>query len=271
MIKIWFTDFWGGFDQNNNYFTKLLNEFNLDFIISKNYPDLVFFSIFGNSNLNYNCKKIFYTGENINPLLYKADGYFSFDYLEKENHFRLPLYLLYDVYYDLVNKKVDISLVDRKFCNFIYSNPKSENRNNLFVKLFNYKKIDSGGRWLNNLGYFVSDKLKFQNEYKFSIAYENESYRYETNGYTTEKIVEAMYSNSIPIYWGNPVVYKDFNTNSFINYYDFSSQQEMIEYIIYLDQNDDEYFKKLNNYWLVNNIIPFNREDIFNFIKKILT
>jgi hypothetical protein len=273
MIKIWFEDFWFGFDKSNNYFTQLLTEYKLEYTISNNNPDLLFFSIFGNNNYLYNYKKIFYTGENVNPLIYKADGYFSFDYINNENHFRLPLYLLYDSYYELVNKKIDENLINRKFCNFVFSNPKSKNRNNIFVKLSNYKKIDSGGKWLNNIGYFVESKIDFQKEYKFSIAYENECYRYETNGYTTEKIIEPMYSNSIPIYWGNPIVHKDFNTKSFINYYDFSSEKEMIDYIIYLDQNDDEYYKKLNNYWLYNNIIPteFNRINIFNFIKKYIT
>ena len=41
----------------------------------------------------------------------------------------------------------------------------------------------------------------------FTIAFKNDSYP----GYTTEKIYEPMYVNSLPIYSGNPLVYRDFN------------------------------------------------------------
>ena len=36
------------------------------------------------------------------------------------------------------------------------------------------------------------------------------------NGYTTEKVVEPMLVNSIPIYWGNKLIGKDFNKSSML-------------------------------------------------------
>jgi hypothetical protein len=272
MINVWFTDFWLGYDKYNNYFTKLFDEFKVSYSINYKNVDLLIFSVFGNDNINFKCKKIFYTGENIDPKNYVADGYFSFDYILDEKFFRLPLYLLYDSYYELHNKKVNDSLLNRKFCSFIYTNSKCSNRNRIFNKLSKYKKVDSGGKFNNNIGYYVHDKLEFQKNYKFSIAYENEQYRYETNGYTTEKIVDSMFSNSIPIYWGNPLVYKDFNTKSFVNFYDFKNEDDMIDYIIFLDENDNEYLKVLNDSWLNDNKIPeeLDRYNIANFIKSII-
>jgi len=268
-IKINFIDFWGGFNPNDNYFTNILKE-DFDVEISNN-PDYLFFSVFGNNHLRYSCKKIFYTGENIAPNFNQCDYAFTFDYLDDERNYRLPHYLLYDGYYDLINKRVDESLSIRKFCNFVASNGNCKERNQLVEKLSNYKKVDCGGRWMNNIGYAVSDKRKFQSEYKFSIAYENNAYRPQNPGYTTEKIMEPMTVNSIPIYWGNPVVDREFNTKSIINYYDFNSTDDMIEYIIDLDKNNDKYMVTLKEPWFVENNIPVNNkiENIKLFLKKI--
>jgi hypothetical protein len=64
---------------------------------------------------------------------------------------------------------------------------------------------------------------------------------------------------------------RDFNKNSFINYYDFKNEEELIEYIIYLDNNDDKYLEKLREHWFVNNEIPENnkKENIKSFLYKI--
>lgn len=197
-IKIDFSDFWDGFNKIDNFFYNLLAEYyNVE--ISEN-PDVLIYSIFGVSHLKYNCVKIFFSGENIGPNFNECNYSMCFDFLDNDNHYRLPLYVLYDGYYQLVNKKVNDELVNRNFCNFLVSNGSNEVRNNFFKKLNNYKKVDSGGLFLNNIGYKVSNKLDFQSKYKFSIAYENNSYRSSRTGYTTEKIMQPMIVNSIPIY-----------------------------------------------------------------------
>jgi hypothetical protein len=279
-IKIDFTDFWGDFNKTDNYFYNLLKE-DYDVEISNN-PDVLFFSVFGSNNISYNCKKVFYTGENIpaplkgvnNQFFPKeifCDWSFSFDYMNDERNYRLPLYLLYSGYYELVNKKVDESLLNRKFCNFVVSNGNCPQRNNFFAKLSKYKKVDSGGRFANNIGNPVVDKIKFQSEYKFSIAFENSAYRPQQSGYTTEKIMEPMTVNSIPLYWGNPNIDKEFNTDSFINFYDFNSEDDMIDYIIELDKDDSRYLKMLNEPWFVDNLIPESNkiDNIKSFLYKI--
>jgi hypothetical protein len=269
-IKIDFSDFWGGFDKTNNYFYNLLKD-DFDVIITDN-PDYLFFSIFGNKHLNYKCKKIFYTGENMAPPLHYCDYSFSFDYLDDERNYRIPHYLLYDGYYELQRPKIiDESLAKRKFCNFVVSNNGCQERNHFYTELSKYKKVDSGGRFANNLGYAVDNKVKFQSEYKFSIAFENNAYRPQHPGYTTEKIMEPMTVNSIPIYWGNPEIGKEFNTKSFINVYDFDSIDSVINYIEYLDNNDKKYLELLNQPWFTEYNIPENNkiENIKSFLYKI--
>jgi hypothetical protein len=179
---------------------------------------------------------------------------------------------LYDGYYELARPKViEESLVRRKFCNFVATNGNCQERNQFVIQLSKYKKVDSGGRWMNNIGFAVDNKRSFQSGYKFSVAFENNAYRPQFPGYTTEKIMEPMTVNSIPIYWGNPEIYKEFNTKSFVNYYDFSSMGEMIDYIITLDKDDEKYLQLLKNDWFVGNNIPENNkiENIKNFLYNI--
>jgi hypothetical protein len=265
-IKINFTDFWGGFNPTDNYFYNLLiQEFDVE--ISNN-PDYLFFSIFGNNHQYYKCKKIFYTGENVAPPLGYADYSFSFDYMDDKRNYRLPHYLLYDGYYELTNKKIDASLANRKFCSFVVSNGGCDVRNNFFQKLFKYKKVDSGGKFANNIGYAVDNKRLFQSEYKFAITFENNAYRPDYEWYITEKAFEAMCVNSIPIYRGGNKISEDFNSKSFINYHDFKSEDDMIEYIIYLDKNDDKYIEVLKEPWFINNQVPDNNK--IENIKKFL-
>lgn len=269
IIKLNFSDFWAGFDKYNNYFYNLISE-DYEVVISEQ-PDILIYSVFGSNHLNYNCTKIFFSGENIGPNFDQCDYSMCFDWIDDDRHYRLPLYVLYDGYYDLINKKIDNSLSNRKFCNFIVSNGSNNIRNNFFLKLSEYKQVDSGGRFWNNIGGPVGDKLGFQKQYKFSLTFENNAYRDSRIGYTTEKIMEAMKANTIPIYWGNELVDKDFNKESFINYHDFKNEEELIEYIIYLDQNDDEYISKLSKPWFIDNKIPGTnkKENIKSFLYKI--
>ena len=149
-----------------------------------------------------------------------------------------------------------------KFCSFICGGEyKTTWRKEIVKKLSQYKRVDCGGRFLNNIGYTVpvgtscSGKIEHNLNYKFAIAFENEDHP----GYVTEKICDVYKSNCIPIYAGNRAVVDDFNPNTFINANDFKNLDEMIEYIIKVD-NDDElyasYFKEpmFSNKWL----------DIFN-------
>src|SRR5438309_9644483 len=76
-------------------------------------------------------------------------------------------------------------------------------------------------------------KIEFLKRYKFNIAFENAS----LPGYTTEKIVEPMAARCLPIYWGNPLIHREFNPKSFFNYVDFRDAAALIARFIELDQN----------------------------------
>lgn len=248
-IKIFFTDLWPNASKENYFLNFLQRHFN---VVVDPEPDYLFYSVYGNEHLKYsNCIKIFYTGENMFPDFNFCDYAIGFHFFNFEDRYlRFPLYVIYPGFEGLQDKKLpeDNFLVNRKFCNFIYSNSSNADpkREIFFKALSRYKKVDSGGKYLNNIGYAVPDKLPFIRDYKFTIAFENSSVK----GYTTEKIMEPMAAGSMPVYWGNPLVETDFNGDSFVNVMAFDSFEKAIEEITRLDKDDDAYLAKIKNSWL---------------------
>lgn len=253
------------FNPQDNFFTKLLGKiYNLK-VVSMDQAEVLIYSAFGNNHRKFHGKKIFYTSENILPDFDECDYAISFCHLPGEpRHYRLPQYVFYvDEVKKLIKAKdADPQLLLKsktKFANFIVSNPRGPERNLFFKKLNRRKSVDSGGRHFNNLGKLVSDKQKFLEDYKFTIAFENSS----SPGYTTEKIVEAMLAGSVPIYWGNSDIQKDFNPKSFIDVSKFSNFDRAIEYILKVDNNKELYISYLREPYFNDNIVPtwFNPEE----------
>ena len=242
VIKINFVDFWYGFDKTNNYFYNLLLKKYIVLIDDK--PDFLFYSCFGEEYLKFDCIRIFYTGENIRPNFLACDFAFSFDFNKRKNHFRLPLYSLYIDHRNMLDQLQTLDQREEareiwrsktKFCCMVVSNPNSLKRLEFFKNLSKVKQVDSGGSVLNNIGGRVEDKAGFIKDYKFVISFENSVH----DGYTTEKILEPIFTDCIPIYWGNRLVDRDFNAKRFIDYNKFKSEKELINKLLEIDQNEE--------------------------------
>lgn len=271
-LKIHFSDFWVGFKPEFNSFILFLKKY-FDVELS-NSPDFLIYSAYGNKHLSYDCIKIFYTAENIRPNFNYCDYALSFDFLDHPRHLRLPLYAF--IYgwepEQLLFKKPNIDeYLDQKkeFCAMVVSQEKAQKRIDFFHKLSKYKKVFSGGKVLNNVGGPVKNKIQFISNFKFTFAFENSSYP----GYVTEKIYEPMFVNSIPIYWGSPLIHLDFNTKSFVNHHDYKSDEEVIERIIELDQDKYKMAELLNENWFSNNILNAycDKETLRFFFEKIFS
>lgn len=210
-------------------------------------PDFLFYSVFGYEHLKYDCVKICWLGENLQPDFNICDYAVGFSHMKFEDRYcRIPLYYFYLEDYEKARNKHLMAekeiLKKDKFCNFIYSNSlASPKREEFYDLLSEYKVVDSGGRFRNNIGGPVADKYEFQKNYKFSIAFENSS----TSGYTTEKILQAFSAGTIPIYWGNPKVAKDFNDKAFINCHQYANFNEVIEVIKEIDQDENLFLQYL--------------------------
>ena len=237
------------------YFLNILNKY-YEVELSED-PDYVIYNEATFEYLKYDCVRIFYTGENIHPNFNLCDYAIAFDYMNfGDRYYRFPIYLVATFYRakELMEKDsfklgVDTPFTKEdlakktEFCSFVYSNYLGDSsRETMFEKLSAYKKVNSGGRYLNNIGGPTDNKLGFETKHKFSIAFENSS----NSGYTTEKIVNAFAAKTIPIFWGNPDVSKEFNENRFINCHKFKNFDEVIERVKEIDQNDDLYMEIMN-------------------------
>jgi hypothetical protein len=273
-IRLRFVGFWDGFDPHDNYFTRLLGRrYHLELCDD---PDFIIFSYVGERRRDYrrwNCVRIFYTGENIPPDWSACDWAFSFEHTPHPRHFRLPHWPFYVDPLALV-KPIDhdpaaILSQKNRFCAFVVSNPLCRTRNDFFRKLSRYKPVDSGGKVLNTLGHRVGDKQAFLRDYKFTIAFENESHP----GYTTEKIVEPMLANSIPIYWGDPLVGCDFDTGSFLSAHDSPSLDDLVDRVVEVDRNPSLHLQLLGRPWYPGNRVPASAsvETILDQFTRIFT
>lgn len=241
-INITFTDFWEGFNYFDNFIVRALSnkyevnivEYTKDRVLD---VDILFYSCFGMNHLFTDCVKVFYTGENIVPNFNECDYAIGFDYIDfGDRYIRYPLYNA--CYREDVSKMMNKKPVTKnKFCATVVSNNVAADpfREIFFHELSKYKQVDSGGKWLNNIGISngVDDKIGFQSDYKFVLAFENSS----SPGYVTEKIVQAYASNAIPIYWGDPFIFNTFNPNSFICVTE-ANFEDAIQRIIECDTDD---------------------------------
>lgn len=255
-IKLKETDWYSEEYYGKTFFYRLLAK-NYDIEISDN-PDYVLYGPCGLDHLDYDdAVKIFVTGECVSPDFNVCDYAITFEHIDfGDRHLRFPLWLQYS---DEINAQMEEKhrnvcedLAKRKFCAFVVSNGNGANsfRNDLFEALSKYRNVDSGGRYRNNIGKpeGVEDKIAFQSEYKFSFACENCIH----DGYTTEKIVEAFASKTIPIYWGDPRICETFNPKSFINCNNYDTIEDIVEEIKKIDQDDELYLQMLREPALVS-------------------
>lgn len=268
-MNIWYEDFWGVFkeDVENKdhewYFSEFLPSI-FDVNVTPNNPEVLAYSVFGH---NYNngkysdCKKVFYSIENMNkniPRIKHADytithhvpgeGHIG-EHIDEDTHLRISnFYRRWGP--DRIKSELKSFDVEKefekkdKFCCLVTRHENAVKREEILKKIHNnYKSVDCAGKGYNNMedGWTVPGSWlrlpEFAQNYKFMITAENRS----VPGYTSEKLFTALRSRTVPIYWGDPYANELFNSEAFVNVSDFENYDELIEYIEYLDNNDETY------------------------------
>ena len=163
-----------------------------------------------------------------------------------------------------------------RFCAFMYSYD-VDFRVQLFDDINSYKEVDALGKSRNKnqtiktdrgSSAFMDNAVKMYSPYKFVICCENQ----RAPGYVTEKIINAMLANAIPIYFGAADISNHFNSKSFIDISSFQSRSEAINFIKRVDQDDKLYCSILNEPWFNDNTLPpyFNEQYFQDAFSKIL-
>lgn len=275
-MKLALTDFWDGFQNNNNFFLDLFQS--IDSTVELSTPqdcDVLIYSCFGKQHLNYsptNKIKIFYTGENLRPNFNECTYSFTFDFDSYEGrNIRIPLWLMQ---IDWFNKKdyenpkyvippdqIDDNRFKQKpkdkFCCIVINTIKPERVE--AYNLFNtYKKVEGFGRPFKNWFYGEEEKLECISNYKFSICFENTIYP----GYFTEKLIHAKVAGNIPIYSGDKSAEIDFNEKAYLNLVNYSNLTQMFDHIKMIDQSKYE-SERLNN----EKLFKYDPKDLLEHIK----
>ena len=251
------------FDFHKKWLKKLLkNKYIIQF--DNNNPDYLIFNTFGTEYLNpkYNKSiKIAIFTENKIPDFYEADyaiGHYHINYLDR--YFKYSIFLwknLNNNYFDFIRKKV-INNKRINFCASLISNNFSTDGFRLYFinELSKYKKVDMGGKYNNNIGKNVYNKIEFLSSYKFSIAMENS----QGDGYISEKLVDSFLAGNIPIYYGDYMFDEYINPKSIILIKGEKDMQEKIDYIKKIDNDENLYKSILNEKVLLDNNIKNKTE-----------
>lgn len=253
-IKLGFANMWEGFNPSSNFFVDLLNYhgYKTEGIFDLDNIDLLIFGPFGPGIPNVKCPKVYFTGENIYQQQ-DADIYLTFNPVEDDAHIRLPLWMLFLNWFDkdvdktsnpqtlpveLATKQHPVGFEGREDFSFVVSNPSNELRNDVFLKLVEKYKVNSGGALFNNIGGPLHSlyggggagdvaKHEFLEKHKFNICFENS----KGEGYVTEKLLHAKLAGCVPIYWGAPEAVKDFNPEGFIDVSECETADQVVEKI----------------------------------------
>lgn len=242
-IYVKYMDFWPAFRLERFDVHRILRE--RYEVIQSEKPDYVIFGEFGGQNYDIenriNCVKLFLSIENRDPNFDNTDYAIGIHYIDNgDRYFRKPtethqLSAIQTVYNVTQVKNIDIA--SKKFCAWVVSNGGGRERNLFFDKLSQYKVVDSGGSFRNNVGGSVGDKLEFLSHYKFSICMENS----KTQGYISEKLVDCFEAGTIPIYYGDDTILELLNNKSYIHVRNEDEFDEKIELIKKIDNNDTLY------------------------------
>lgn len=277
-IKIKFLGFWEGFDPESFFITKCLRE-KYDVVITED-ADYAIISVFDyhHSYCNFSGVRIYYSGENVPPDFSEMDYAIAFDDIQfGDRYFRYPMsYNDVEIGEIARNKHKNVTegvMAEKEyFCSFMYSHEGIKERTALFHLMSSYKPVTSVGRYLHNTDIVIpyeenqKSKLAFQHKAKFVLAVENTSYP----GYATEKLLHAFASQSIPIYYGDPTISKEFNPKAFINCHDYNSFEEVLEVVKKLDADDSLYLEMLKQpAFLEENHVQNRRAQFADFLYNI--
>lgn len=282
-IRINFAAFWPGFhpDHFRRFFPDVFDKY--DLVLSPD-PEVVFYSVYSKQFVPYadarshppvtrmnpgKFVRVFLTGENFEPDMSTCEFAITFSsFVDHENHLRLPLWVYENRAWgygpDQLIKRSDtdwekVAAGKTQFCNFVYLHPVPF-RDAIFRQLSAYKRVDSAGSHLNSMNGWtvpmtpsrVGAKVEFFSRYKFTLAVENAIWP----GYTTEKLVDPMFANSIPIYVGDPQAQVSFDTSSYIDFARFENMKQMLEFVREVDNDRTLYLKLLAAPYYRNNTMP---------------
>jgi len=149
-------------------------------------------------------------------------------------------------------KSNDYNKNKTKFCAYMYSVDHQHRVH--FFNLFNkYKRVDALGQSCNNTEVdidrtkynkdmtYLDEAVQLYSDYKFVLSLENKM----IDGYVTEKIINPLIANCVPIYWGSDSVFEFINKDRIIYALDYDDSG-LMKKIKEIDENEDVFNEIVN-------------------------
>lgn len=273
-LKIWYYNFWEHFKPLERSYIQVLQEDGWEFELDENNPDIVFFNSFnGSINYNGNAIKIGYVTEDMNrftQIYYKIkNNYFdlvigNLPILNSPFFCKHPLYIHSANYKEPSEEFMEdindiVSKIDPtklKFCCLLASHDMYGNRFQIYNELSKISMIECPGKFINNVPSFDDKgitKRDYLKNFIFNICPEN---HLGHDGYTSEKIPDAIASGCIPIYFGKT------NDDQDVKIF---NQKRIIRYDPYSEKSIKSCYELINN--LMNNpemLKEFYQQPVFH-------
>jgi hypothetical protein len=106
----------------------------------------------------------------------------------------------------------------------------------------------------------VDSKYKILAQYKFALCFENCVYP----GYITEKIFDCFFAKCIPIYYGAPDISEYVPKNTFIDFRDFSSFDDLHKFLQHISIEDQLLYLKNIDCFLKSNAFKRYTDEVFS-------
>ncbi len=186
-----------------------------------------------------------------------------------KNVVNVPLFIPYiytNNFVKTLETTKEIKTIPKQDVCVIISNPRGNERTEFLNKLEKHFNVCYAGGYKNNIGGALSPQYNsteyhdFVNQFKFIISMENS--REDT--YITEKLINGLLSNIIPVYWGSNKVHDYINKDRFLNLENINNANDIIIRMKQLRENPSEWLKMVNN-----NIFPNNENKLERTIECI--
>ena len=234
-VKIKFAGKWEGITPEQNSICYWLKKNGYDVQMTED-ADYVICDVLGKYHYEY-CKhpqiRIFECGENVTPDFNLVDYAISrYPISFGDRNFYYPGCTMAGSHWHALAKKdrsnAEALLKEKVyFANLVAGHDSEHNfRRIFFEKLSAYKRVESAGRLLYNMSdgtqvnWLDDSKTNFQRKCKFTICFESTAHE----GFITEKITDAFFADTIPIYYGSSSITEIYNKYAFINVSDYDEK-----------------------------------------------
>jgi hypothetical protein len=117
------------------------------------------------------------------------------------------------------------------FCCFVANNPELH-RMLCLERLSSIGRVDIFGNVAGKP--LRASKYETLSHYRFNLCFENSIFP----GYYTEKPLQAWAGGCVPLYFSDRWFSRDFNTKAFINRIDFSTLDDFVRHVAYVNQSE---------------------------------